>query len=213
MEDTRLVKGQCKCGSILTFIDGPLGYKTVCETCGASVRLKPETIKPKKKKRKARRKPLAASVCVTCPCGHQFVVKAHPIGTLLSCPACKAYLRMPDPSNPRTGGASAEVLHPTREIGAVDEPEPDGLAPAGLPETAPQPKAEPMAEILPEPEEPKSLDELQSQELLDFGDLEGLLSSEAEEPSADAGLVCPSCKSQMPEPRDRCPFCGVVLSQ
>jgi hypothetical protein len=42
-------RGQCRCGSVLHFEEGPNGYKTRCSSCGSVVRLKPISTKSRKR--------------------------------------------------------------------------------------------------------------------------------------------------------------------
>ena len=85
MLHSRKFRAKCKCGEVLSFRQGPRGYKTICAKCGAVVRLKAPPVRsdsgtvynvPDSK------------LLITCPCGELFATTFQNLGRRVACPQC-----------------------------------------------------------------------------------------------------------------------------
>ena len=108
MSKTRTVKARCRCGHVLTVTEGPHGWKAVCPSCKAVVRVRAGQAKSAPTKRQDR-------VAVTCICGHEFTVSSQHVGRKVKCPTCGDKFDVPPP------GQAWLDMYRTREIEGTDE--------------------------------------------------------------------------------------------
>ena len=110
----RSVKARCRCGEMLTIVEAPGGFKTVCASCGAVVRVRAPAARHHSRKR-------GKSVAVTCICGQVFEVPAGRVGHRVKCPQCEDRFRVPPPGERVLGMYHTEVIQATDEIPVAPE--------------------------------------------------------------------------------------------
>jgi hypothetical protein len=97
-------RGQCRCGSVLDFENGPEGYKTRCPSCGSVVRLRPRSSKRRPREKSARHGRLAQGV----PTARR---PASPLdqrtGRTVTCDLCQALVPVEALQCPACGSALA----------------------------------------------------------------------------------------------------------
>jgi len=81
----RKFKAQCRCGEVLTFHQGPRGFKKVCPRCKAVIRLKPP---PLLSDSGTVLKVPDSKIIISCPCGEMFATTFQNLGRRVSCPEC-----------------------------------------------------------------------------------------------------------------------------
>ena len=110
----RSVRAQCRCGETLTITKGPTGFKAVCPSCGAVVRVRAPVVRHHTQKR-------GNSVAVTCICGHMFEAPGNRVGHHVKCPQCDDRFRVPPPGERVLGMYHTQVIQATDEIPIAPE--------------------------------------------------------------------------------------------
>jgi DNA-directed RNA polymerase subunit M/transcription elongation factor TFIIS len=97
-------RGQCRCGSVLSFQKGPDGYKTRCPSCGSVVRLRPQSSKKRVKQKSARRGRPPGDVQAANRPASQFGPRA---GRAVTCEVCHTLVPVEATQCPGCGSALA----------------------------------------------------------------------------------------------------------
>lgn len=110
-------RGRCRCGQVLTFRQGPWGYKVVCPTCGAVVRLKAPA------PRTAGGQPTAwtdSTIVVRCEkCALTYPATFKHLGRHLACPRCGYLNVVPMPG--RDSGEIRQITLPSEDERPTEE--------------------------------------------------------------------------------------------
>jgi ribosomal protein S27E len=129
-------KGRCRCGKVLTFRQSPLGYKAICRSCKAVVRLKPPAVSTASGTIEQWTDSVIVVQCIKCE--HKYPSTFRHMGRRLDCPKCGEPNLVPMPGRHSSGEIrkpkeldDAQTL--TEEIPLSQTPDaPDDLVPPDL---------------------------------------------------------------------------------